>query len=80
VHTLRNGDPGYPDEPPEVDFNHSIITKIIIGEDELNDKDIIAKIFPTAAETFFEKIDQESLIFDIIEKHSEYNGPDYEKE
>jgi len=56
--TLPNGDPGYPDDPPEVEFSNPVVTSG--GSTVL-------------ADYWFAKVDQDRLIEHLCMEHSYYD-------
>jgi hypothetical protein len=70
--TMRNGDPGWPDDPPEVEFSNPVVTKITAEGEEL-------KIY-TPARGWFDKCDQEALMDHLCLDHMDPPEPEYEPE
>ncbi len=70
IRTLPNGDPGFPDDPPEVELYHIRTTKVVLCGYELPMMTRPSEEWVRENSPFFDKI-EDALIDHIIEEHSE---------
>jgi hypothetical protein len=74
-HTQRNGDPGWPDDPPECELETPTVTTITFaGEDfnfEVVPKTSDAKELQAFADAMFSLCDADELIEEIFQKETD---------
>jgi hypothetical protein len=82
VHTQHNGDPGWPDDPPEVELTNPIITDVTANQPVIivpgGQILIIDGLTQQSAEEIFAKVDQDRLMDAILTDDGGPDEPEYE--